>query len=167
MKVEDLDKEEKRIIKKYNSCVPNGYNLTTGGEGGFERSKETRIKISKSQTGEKNHNFGKKGKNHHNWGKHWKLSEETKIKQSKYWNYFYSTLEGKKARRNLSESRKGAKHHNAVSVVLVSPDGIPHHIKSYQQFCKDNELNPRDICKVLKGKRKRCKGWTGYYENTI
>ena len=43
---DDLNKFEIEYIKKYNSLVPNGYNLKTGGENGGKHSNETKIKIS-------------------------------------------------------------------------------------------------------------------------
>jgi len=45
---EELCKEEIGYIKIFNTKVPNGYNLTDGGEGviGLKRSKETRKKMS-------------------------------------------------------------------------------------------------------------------------
>jgi group I intron endonuclease len=49
---EDRYKFEKEYIKKYNSIAPNGYNLTTGGEGGGfygkKHSNETIEKIKNS-----------------------------------------------------------------------------------------------------------------------
>ena len=62
---------EKKAIKVYNTLSPNGYNSTTGGEGGYELSEETRRKLSERQMGKKNHRFGKH------------LSDETKQKISK------------------------------------------------------------------------------------
>lgn len=45
---EDRYKFEKEYIKKYNSIAPNGYNLTTGGEGGgFYGKKHTENTIDK------------------------------------------------------------------------------------------------------------------------
>lgn len=45
---EDRYKFEKEYIKKYNSIAPNGYNLTTGGEGGgFYGKKHTNKTIEK------------------------------------------------------------------------------------------------------------------------
>lgn len=57
---------EKYYIEKYKTYVgfknSNGYNSTLGGDGCFGaiRSKETRLKCSLSQMGEKNHRYGKK-----------------------------------------------------------------------------------------------------------
>ena len=50
---DELDEKENYWIKFYNCKVPNGYNLTDGGEGryGFKVSDETKKKISKSHIG--------------------------------------------------------------------------------------------------------------------
>ena len=64
-----LDKIETGYIKAFNTIAPNGYNLTTGGDGG-KPCAETRKKISESKRGEKNPNFGKSP------------SPETRAKQS-------------------------------------------------------------------------------------
>lgn len=42
----ELDQKESYFINEFNSLSPNGYNLTSGGEGGYKRSKETRLKLS-------------------------------------------------------------------------------------------------------------------------
>jgi len=85
---------EKEIywIKFYNSRVPNGYNLTDGGEGCHgSLSEETRKKMSEAKKGKPNGRLGK----HH--------SEETKIKMSK-------AQKGKKlseeAKRKIGEANK-------------------------------------------------------------
>lgn len=59
---EDACKKEIELIKKYNTFVPNGYNLTKGGEGslGFEISDETRYKMSKVKLGKNNPFYKKK-----------------------------------------------------------------------------------------------------------
>lgn len=41
-----LNEQETHYILLYNTMTPNGYNLTTGGENGFDISEETREKIS-------------------------------------------------------------------------------------------------------------------------
>ena len=43
----DMDKFENDYIKKYNTLVPNGYNLREGGNGG-RHNEETKKKISES-----------------------------------------------------------------------------------------------------------------------
>lgn len=50
---ESLAEVEKWKIYQLNTLSPNGYNLTTGGEGNFRYSEETRDQISKSKKGQK------------------------------------------------------------------------------------------------------------------
>jgi len=50
---EQLNEQEIFWIKKLNSKVPNGYNLTDGGGGSINPSKETRKKMSKAHGGKK------------------------------------------------------------------------------------------------------------------
>ena len=74
---EDLDKYEIEYMEKYNSLVPNGYNLRLGGNNG-ERHPLTKDKISKSLKDYYTVNVSKsKGK------PGTKPSEETKQKISK------------------------------------------------------------------------------------
>lgn len=58
--VDKLDEREKYYIALYDT-MNNGYNSNAGGEGnvGLKQSEETRRKISLSQIGEKNNNYGK------------------------------------------------------------------------------------------------------------
>lgn len=44
---------EIKTIQVYNTFAPNGYNSTTGGEGGKEISEETRKRMSQSNKGRK------------------------------------------------------------------------------------------------------------------
>ena len=55
--MEELNEREKFWISKLNSKVPNGYNLTDGGDGGLGHvvTLETRQKISTSKTGKSGH----------------------------------------------------------------------------------------------------------------
>ena len=46
-----LNLKEVEYISHFGSLVPNGYNLTTGGEGGYIRSEETRAKLSAAGKG--------------------------------------------------------------------------------------------------------------------
>ena len=58
--VDKLDEREKYYIALYDT-MNNGYNSNEGGEGnvGLKQNEETRRKISLSQIGEKNNNYGK------------------------------------------------------------------------------------------------------------
>jgi group I intron endonuclease len=76
--INELDYWEQYYIKEWNTKVPNGYNLTDGGEGvfgyihteiskekirkaisGIIRSEEARNNMCKAQSGENNPNYGK------------------------------------------------------------------------------------------------------------
>ena len=57
---EFLDDLEREYIEKYNTIVPHGYNLRTGGRGGA-CSEETQRKISEANKGNIPWNKGKKG----------------------------------------------------------------------------------------------------------
>ncbi len=46
-----LDAKEIEFIRLHRCLVPQGYNLTTGGEGGYTRSEETRKRISEAGKG--------------------------------------------------------------------------------------------------------------------
>lgn len=78
--------EAKRIeieeIRNYNCVAPNGYNLTAGGDGGFNPSPETRKKLSKAAKRENLSEETLKKKSDAIRGKH--HSEETieKIRES-------------------------------------------------------------------------------------
>lgn len=57
-----LDEKERYYIQKYKTlCSESGYNVELGGNGPGKHSEETKSKISKSQLGQKNHMYGKKG----------------------------------------------------------------------------------------------------------
>ncbi len=64
-----LTQKEIEYIKNLNTMAPNGYNLTTGGEGGL-MADVVKQKLSVKMTGPGNHQFGKK------------QSAETKAKRS-------------------------------------------------------------------------------------
>ena len=54
---EELDRKEQFHIKELNTLVPNGYNISTGGQFSKEIDAETRKKISESKKGENNPNW--------------------------------------------------------------------------------------------------------------
>ena len=56
---ENLNERELFYVLKFKSKVPNGYNLTDGGDGIISPSDETRERLVKSKLGEKNPMFGK------------------------------------------------------------------------------------------------------------
>jgi group I intron endonuclease len=70
--IKELNRLEINYIKEFNSFVDDnkehGLNLTRGGDVG-ENSEETRKLKSEANMGEKNHMYGKKGKDCHNFGR--------------------------------------------------------------------------------------------------
>lgn len=61
---EHLKMLEKKYIQCFNTLSPNGYNLTSGGDGtvGYLMTKSHRSNIAKSLTGKPGRRLGKKGK---------------------------------------------------------------------------------------------------------
>ena len=99
-----LDEIEIAEIAKHNTLVPNGYNLTTGGEGGHH-TKETLLKISKSNKGQKRSFESRR-----------KISESLKGRQFSP-EHRQRIAEANKrrkcspeSRRRMSEAQKGRKH---------------------------------------------------------
>lgn len=81
---------EKRFITDFNSVWPNGYNLSIGGSGNWQRSDETRQKLSEVNKGKR-------------------LSEEIKQKISESLsgekNPFYGKQHTEEAKQKISESQ--------------------------------------------------------------
>lgn len=103
--VEMLNEREIFWIAKLNSKVPNGYNLTDGGDGGSNPSEETRAKMSAAKKGRPAYNKGQK------------MSEEQKAKISANHadctgkrNSFYGKHHSEEARARMSAAKKGKSH---------------------------------------------------------
>jgi group I intron endonuclease len=93
---DNLVEREQYYIKEWNTKVPNGYNLTDGGDGGLGITEET-IK--------KKHQYS--GKNHWNFGRH--SSNETRRKQSIAHTGIHHISNDKK--KEMSENEMGRKNH--------------------------------------------------------
>jgi group I intron endonuclease len=165
-----LDFLEKDYIQFYDS-YNNGYNCTYGGDGGKGciHSKESNKLISERM----------KGENHPMYNKHHKEESKKLMGRSgeENWNfgkdhsgdkngmYGKHHTEESKLKNKLSSLGKqcGEENGNSKPVILFSPLGEEFKLKSYQQFCKDNQLSVSHMCSVLKGHRPHHKGWTGKY----
>lgn len=144
--LENLCKEEIEFIIEYNSFIPNGFNLTKGGEGGTmppEIIEKVRIK-----------NLGKK------------RSQKTKDLISAGNKGRKRTIE---QRLNLSKIFKGRKSHfatfnftKAKDYIFVSPEKEIVKIHNLSNFCKSNNLNKGRMAQVYLGKEKQHKRWTKY-----
>ena len=100
---ETAEKREREYISKYNTLVPYGYNLETGGNLEKEISKETREKLRKAHTNPSQETREKisaamRGR---------KFSDETRQKMSE-------SFKGRKlspqARKNISDAKKGKRY---------------------------------------------------------
>ncbi len=90
-----LDDYEIKCIALYNTLVPNGYNIRTGGSNG-KHCDESRERMRLSKIGSKNPNYGKprtedtkkkisnmkKGENHHFYNKQFSENHKIKLSQS-------------------------------------------------------------------------------------
>lgn len=147
---EESNKWEMYYIKELNTKVPNGYNLTDGGEGsiGCVFSDERKKRLSEIMKGENNHFFGKhhteetkrkiaekaKGRKHTeeakkkmkgrpspNKGKH--LSEETRQKLREF---HLGMKASEETRKKISDANKGeksymyGKHHSEETKRKIS-----------------------------------------------
>jgi group I intron endonuclease len=81
---DNLPKREMFYIKEWNTKAPNGYNLTSGGDGGYNPSQETREKQSKAKLGTQNalgHTVSQEARKRMSLAKR-NMSAETKAKMS-------------------------------------------------------------------------------------
>lgn len=115
---EAINEKEKYWISFYGCRVPNGYNLTDGGEGvlGFYPTEEIKNKIRGSTLGNKNHFYGKRhsleslqkmSKSKKGQGKGKKHTEETKGKIRVAHIGMKCSDEAKK---KISKAKKGNKY---------------------------------------------------------
>lgn len=107
-------------------------NMTDGGEGTLNKSKETKSKISEAQKGSKNHMFGKTGKLNPNFNNTW--TEEQKLKQSKRMKNYYKynvcknkgLIRSEETKRKISENanKPSGKNHHFTKIILDLETGI-------------------------------------------
>lgn len=125
-----LDEVEKLCIKQFNSISPNGYNIVDGGNKG------------PTMIGDKNPNFGKKGKLSSNYGS--KRSDKTKelmrIKSSGKNNGMYGV--------------RGKFHPSSKKIYCKT---LNRQFDSIQDVCRELNLDPSAVVKVLKKKRSQHK----------
>jgi group I intron endonuclease len=108
---EQLDVYEKVFIQALNTKAPNGYNLTDGGDGVFNPSQETRLKMSQAQLGKRQSEETKLKRAEKLRGQ--KRTEETKKKMSDALLGNQNCLgrfESEETRRKKSVAHKGNKY---------------------------------------------------------
>lgn len=133
---------EKYFIKHFDT-FKNGYNCTEGGDGPVKES--SKRNISKSMLGNKNC-VGKKNSLGHIH------SAESRIKISM----------GNKGKKLSNYTKERLSKIKSKPFKIVSPTGVVVQGARLATFCKDNNLDRRNICSVINGKRTHHKGWTQY-----
>lgn len=108
-------------------------NLTDGGEGvsGMKHSAETKERIRQITTGVKQ-------------------SEETVAKR----------VAKNRGQKRTPEQRARIATSLEETFTLISPDGVETTFTGLNRFCKEHSLPAGNVCRVLKGERRSCKGWT-------
>jgi group I intron endonuclease len=156
--LEELSQLEKHFIKELNTRNKDiGYNLTEGGEGvsGYIPTKEVRERISLSQKKrfkdrpESNYMKGRVGELSPFYGK--KHSEETIQIMSL---------------SKLGENNPfhGHAHPRRRPIVCINKDLTESRYNCAYSAANALNLDPREIHKVCKGKRKTHKGYSFYYD---
>jgi len=141
----DLNKFEIDYINKYNSLVPNGYNLRKGGENGGKHNDETKLKISKKL---KNRTDIKRS--HHQLGK--PHTEEIKNKISKSLLGIKQKPESIQKRRELLIKYKVYKINKESKEVIEIFNG-------YEEAAKNVGTSKGAIWRVCNGKNITTKGF--------
>ena len=141
----ELLEKEKYYIKKYNTLIPNGYNMTLGGEGSLGRpvKPENRLKMRNSRLGKKPWNKGKLGSQKGYWeGK--TMSEEARMKMSLAKKGKKLSEETKAKRKYIYENMKGENHplygigHKEESIKKMSENRKGKGTTGYRAY-NDNE----------------------------
>ena len=115
--LENLKEIEKDLIVQFQTKVPNGYNLTDGGDGvfGFKQSEEQRLKSSTLRLGIKHSEETKQkmkvahlGKNNHFYGKTHSDDSKAKISATKQGcaGPWLGKPRSEETKRKISESLK-------------------------------------------------------------
>ena len=139
----DMDKFENDYIKKYNTLVPNGYNLREGGNGG-RHNEETKQKISESLKNRTDIIYSKNqlGRPH---------TEEIKKKIS-------NSLKGRKLSKE-SIQKRNQKLIKYKVFQLNKDEKIINTFNGYTEAAKSVGTNKNSIWKVCNGKIQSTKGY--------
>lgn len=134
--IENLLVREKHWISHHNSMVPNGYNLTSGGELGKVYSAETKQKMRQHRL---------------------KILQDP-IKREEF---RIAALKGLSKVTAEQKSKRGLAGARLWSITY--PDGHMEIIKNLTQFCKTNGLNAGSMGQVALGKARHHKGYICQY----
>ena len=158
----DCNIYEEDYIKKFNTLVPNGYNLKQGGNSGGKQHPETKKKISdklkeyyKNYTEDEKEKYREKylGKNNPMFGK--KMSDEQKEKMSKI---------TKENWKNGIFNKINEKRKKKVNCYLLDGELIATFDSLSEAMSKTNILKS-DISLCCLNKRKQSKGFLWKFVN--
>ena len=165
---QELDEKEIFYIEKLKTIAPFGYNCTYGGRGGKHlkevknkiskslmgkvQSEETKMKRSKSLSGENSPCYGKEKSN--------EIKEKisTSLKKTYYDGYKHPMLGKQHSQESIEKMSK--------TYMFVSPIGELITIKNLHKFCRESSENliTSKMVAVNNGRRNSHKGWTKYKE---
>lgn len=154
---EELDEKECYWIRFYNSQIPNGYNLESGGVTNKEVNEVTRKKLRETHLGEKAFWYGKH------------LSDETKSKlskshigKSKYW---LGKKRDDETIKKMSKNRKGKTigdtHVQSIKIICVETNII---YNSIGEASRMTGILRTSIINNLKNRSKSAGGYTWIYK---
>lgn len=118
---------EKFYIKEHKSLSPNGYNLKDGGDNSLY-SEESRKRMSEARIGEKH-------------------TLETKQKIGK----------SNRGYNNHNFGKFGADNPKSKKYLIIDPNGNHKVIVGLFQYCRENNLNGKNMFAVASGKQEHCK----------
>jgi len=163
---EELDEMEFHYIKQYNSLLPKGYNMTSGGGGmlDYQITEEHRKNLSESHKGyihtaEQRRKIGEslKGRKHTNDTK--KILSEQKLGSK-------NPMYGKFGKENPCYGITPPKHVFDALIekmsnkwLIIFPNGQEEVVKNLSDFCRNNNLNKGNLCGTAHGRRPYHKGF--------
>lgn len=144
---------EKEYIKKYNTQVPNGYNILPGGEGGgFLGKKHTSEALKKiSESGKK---FREKNPNHY------ETYRDYHIQKTKEANISERLRNSEKWKKAVAEGRVGGAAHRTKNGKLADDtkdkisDGLKSYFKGTTNGILNTEIHRQNVTKAI-GKKVR------------
>lgn len=158
-----LEEREKVYIKLFNSFVPNGYNLTTGGNYKYQISKES-IEKSIISRRERFLKYGSSQK-----GKPRNPESIRKMNETQKRQYAEGTRQpwnkGKKIGKMSEQAVLNSAKAHLKKVASYDKDGNLVKIYEGLKFTKDDGFNPAQVCLVCKGNAKTHRGFVFKYIN--
>ncbi|AGE57917.1 GIY-YIG catalytic domain-containing endonuclease [Paramecium bursaria Chlorella virus NW665.2] len=153
---EDLNFYEEMLVALLGTLAPGGYNLKEGGGNSGKMSNESKQKMSKSKSGEKNHNYGKTGEKHYLYGK--EHTEETKKKISEAMS---GKMLSEKTKKKMSDAKSGEKNYKSKKVYQYTLDGayVDDFASSGEAARALGKTDKSSIGKCARGKRPSAYGF--------